>query len=80
MTKPRQIAGKINRIGDVYESRGRIDVHDPATGRLLAYATRCLKSDGFNFSGWVIRSEIDGAYSDPIGTKSEVMQYIGEYI
>ena len=51
-----------------------------AEGIVLATASRCLKSEGSHFSGWIIRNRSNlNLYSDPIPTKAEVISRIGEF-
>ena len=65
--------------GIVDHCGGFIQLQAP-DGRVLATATKCRKSEGFAFSGWVIRSETDRyLYSDPIPTKAEVLKHIHEF-
>lgn len=45
------------------------DLIRASDGEEIANARRFYKADGSPFSGWIVRSLIDGSYSDPIPTK-----------
>jgi hypothetical protein len=40
---------------------------------VLATATRFTLAEGASFSGWVVRNEVDGSYSDPIRLRTDAL-------